>query len=344
MAKKHSTKLKKPTMYDVARVAGVSQATVSRVLNQNDTLVHISEETRQRVLAAIEELGYRPNGLARSLRMQKTFTVAVLIADLSNSFYHPLARGVQDVASQYGYEVLISNSDHIYENEKHFCEIVARRTVDGVVMVPIHLTIEDLDAFYSSTSMPIAALAEHVIHPKIDIVYVDDDASTYEAILWMIREQGYRDLGFVGVQDDLPPGPRRFNGFMRALHEEKLEFDPQFKFITDFTIEGGIVAANYFINLGKMPRAIYALNDLIAIGLMLTLQDAGYRVPEDVAIMGFDNIPETTIVRPSLTTIAQDPRELGTLLATALFERIANPDKEKSIVKCTTTLIVRDSA
>jgi LacI family transcriptional regulator len=125
VVKKSSTRLKMPTMYDVAKLAGVSQPTVSRVLNQNDTTVQISDETRQRVMAAVEELGYRPNVLARSLRTQRTQTVALLIADLSNGFYQVIARAVQDVARQHDYEVLISNSDHLYENEKHFCQVVS---------------------------------------------------------------------------------------------------------------------------------------------------------------------------------------------------------------------------
>src|SRR5262245_10477516 len=147
MAKKAAARQKQPTMYDVARLAGVSQPTVSRVLNQNETSVQISDETRQRVLEAIEKLGYRPNIVARSLRTRRTQTVALMIADISNGFYHPIARAVQDTARERDYEVLIANSDHIYQNEKHFCEIVLRRGVDGVILVPIHLTDDDL-AYY----------------------------------------------------------------------------------------------------------------------------------------------------------------------------------------------------
>ncbi len=148
---------------------------MSRVLNQNDTTVQISDETRQRVLAAVEELGYHPNALARSLRTQRTQTIAMLIADLTNGFYHPMVRTVQDIAYRHGYEVLISNSDHIYEHELQFCKAVSRRPVDGVILVPIHLTNADIDHYFGESHTPIAILGSHMTHPNIDVVYVDDE-------------------------------------------------------------------------------------------------------------------------------------------------------------------------
>ncbi|MBC8170768.1 MAG: LacI family DNA-binding transcriptional regulator [Anaerolineae bacterium] len=325
MVKKLKLKSRVPTMHDVAALAGVSQPTVSRVLNHNETTVQISEETRQRVLNAVEQLGYRPNVVARSLRTQRTQTVALLIADISNGFYHPIARAVQDIARQHDYEVLISNSDHIYENEKHFCEIVLSRGIDGVMMVPVHLTTEDLDHYVSQTNIPFVVLGEYVDHPDIDVIYVRDEQATYEATQWLIAEHGHRTIGFIGVPDGLPPGPRRWRGFNRAMQEAGLSIDPRFVQQGDFTLESGTRAAHALLEHGELPSALIVGNDLMAIGAILTLQDAGYTIPDDVAIVGFDDIPEATIVRPRLTTIAQDPRDIGQKMATALFERLANP-------------------
>jgi LacI family transcriptional regulator len=345
MTKKSSPKLKMPTMYDVAKLAGVSQPTVSRVLNQNDTTVQISAETRQRVLAAVEELGYRPNILARSLRTQRTQTVALLIADLSNAFYHIMARAVQDVAREHNYEVMISNSDHIYENEKHFCDVVSRRLVDGVMMVPIHLTVEDLDEFLTTTNIPVTTLGGHLEHPFIDTVHVDDGKASYEAVRWLVEERGYQSVGYIGVNDNLPPNPRRYRGYTQALHDCGLNIDPRFVLRGDFSLESGVQAARELLQIGELPRALYVINDLMAIGVLLTLQEAGVRVPEDVAILGFDNIWETEIVRPKLTTIAQDPRDIGRLLAEALFERIENPNiLQRREFESKYELIIRDSA
>jgi LacI family transcriptional regulator len=333
-----------PTMHDVAKLAGVSQPTVSRVLNGNSTQVPISDDTRQKVQWAVEKLGYRPNAVARSLRTQRTQTVALMIADISNSFYHPIARAVQDVARQYDYEVLISNSDHIYDYERHFCEIVLRRGVDGAILVPTHLTADELDNYASQTHIPFVVLGHHINHPNIDVVYMDDELATYETTLWLIRECGHAQVGYIGVPPFYPPGPRRLSGFTRAMMDTGLAVNPHFVLDGDFTLEGGKRVAQQLIQQGTLPSALMVANDLMAIGIILALQDAGYRVPEDVAIVGFDDIPEATIVRPTLTTIAQNPGEIGERLANALFERIEDSAiTERRVFSTSYALIQRDS-
>jgi DNA-binding LacI/PurR family transcriptional regulator len=268
----------------------------------------------------------------------------MLIADLSNGFYHPMARAVQDVARQHDYEVLISNSDHIYENEKHFCEIVLGRGVDGVIMVPIHLTTEELGHYVSKTHIPFVVLSDEIDHPQIDYVFAYDEEAIYDATCWLISERGHTQLGFVGVPNFLPPGPRRLRGFKRALNDHGLPFDPRFFYEGDFTLEGGARAARALMANDELPTAIIVVNDLMAISLILELQEAGYSVPGDVAVVGFDDIPEATIVRPKLTTIAQDPRDMGLKLATALFERLENPTAERRRWESPCRLVVRESA
>ena len=344
MVYKRSQKRKQPTMRDVAKLAGVSQPTVSRVLNQNDTSIPISDETRERVQAAITKLGYRPNFVARSLRTQRTQTIALLIADLSNGFYHPMERAIQDIARQRGYEVFISNSDHLYANEKHFCEMVSRGGFDGVIMVPIHVTADELDKFFTQRNIPVVVLGEHFDHPNIDVVYVDDEKAIYEATRWLVAECGHKDIGFIGVPDILPPGPRRLRGFQRAMRDSGLNIDSRFMQEGDFTLEGGAQAARSLLKNGALPSALIALNDLMAIGAILAFQDAGCVVPDDIAVVGFDDIPEAKIIRPTLTTIAQDPHDIGQKLANALFERFENPGiAEKRVFESSYRLITRGS-
>lgn len=344
MTARRKNQNKPATMRDVAKLAGVSQPTVSRVLNQTDTKIAVSDETRERVLAAVEELGYRPNVLARSLRTQQTEMIAMLIADISNSFYHPMARAVQDVAREHGYDVLIANSDHLYENEKHFFEAVSRRPVDGVIIVPFHLTNEDIEQFISQTNTPVTVLGAHVVIPDVDVVIVDDELAIYEATRWLVTECHHDCIGYVSVPPDMPPGPRRISGFRHAMYDSGLTIDSEFLFEGDFSLESGIRVAHQMLDLGRLPSALVVSNDLMAIGIMLTLQEAGYRIPEDMAIIGFDNIPETTIVRPNLTTIAQQPRDIGQKLAYALFDRIENPTiSARRVFESTCELIVRQS-
>src|SRR3954463_11050370 len=145
--KRRRNKVRTPsvTLHDVAKLAGVSQSTVSRVLSKTPSLVPISEETSQKVLDAVDQLGYFPNLTARSLRVQQSYMIAIMIADISNAFYHSIVRTVQDIARQHHYDVLIANTDQIYENETHFCEAMMRRPVDGVIMVPYHLSDDEID-------------------------------------------------------------------------------------------------------------------------------------------------------------------------------------------------------
>jgi LacI family transcriptional regulator len=336
---------KHPTMRDVARLAGVSQPTVSRVLNDTPSTIPVSEETRQRVLAAVKELGYRPNMTARSLRTQRTQMIALMIADISNAFYHPMARTIQDIARQHNYDVIIASSDHRYDNEKHFCEAVIRRPVDGVIMVPTYLTDEDIDRFITFTQSPVVVLGQHIQHPEVDVVWSDDERATFEAVTWLIKTRGYGQVGFLGVPDEYPPGPRRWRAFRRAVEHAGLPIEPDFVFRGDFTLESGRRAAQQLLTGRNWPPVVFAVNDLMAIGLILELQDAGYTVPDDIAVMGFDDILEASIIRPHLTTIAQTPVDIGQKLVTALFDRIeGRVNGARRMLECPYTLVPRQSA
>ena len=328
-------------MQDVAKLAGVSQPTVSRVLNQTQTAIPVSDETRARVLTAVKELGYRPNMTACSLRTQRT----QMIADISNGFYHLIARAVQDVARTHDYDVLIANTDHLYDNEKHFCEAVMRRPVDGVIMVPIHLTTDDLDDFLTITNTPVSVLGQHIDHPSVDVVYADDEQGTYDAVKWLIDERGYKSIGYLGVSPGYPPSPRRWRGFKRALDAAELAIDTDFLMEGDWSPESGQYAMQSLLEKKKLPSVIFALNDLMAIGAISALQDAGLSVPDDIAVMGFDNIREATMIRPKLTTVAQYPHDIGQKLAEVLFERIEDqgPDIGRRI-EVPLTLVPRESA
>ncbi len=309
-------------MHDVAKLAGVSQSTVSRVLNQSVTLVPISEETRQKILNAIQELGYQPNMIARSLRTQRSQMIAVMIGDISNAFYHPIVRAVQDVARAYDYDVLISNSDHIYENEVRFLETVLRRPVDGIIMAPHRLTTEDLDKFITRSQIPIVALGAQVQHPAVDVVGGTSEPATYDAVMWLIQERGHRRVGFIGTLDEMPPGPARYRGYQRAMETSGLVIEHNFAHHGDFTLEGGKLAMQNFLKQENPPSAIFVANSPMAIGAILAAQAAGCTVPGDFSIMGFDDIPEATIIHPTLTTVTRDLPNIGRQVAEILFERI----------------------
>jgi DNA-binding LacI/PurR family transcriptional regulator len=331
-------------MRDVANAANVSQSTVSRILNPSSTAISISEETKQRVLKTIERLGYHPNIYAGSLRGQKTRMIAMMIADISNTFYHPMVRAVQDIAHQHSYDVMIANSDHLRENEELFCASLMRRPVDGVILVPYHLTASEIDMLIARTGAAVVVLGSHIEHPQVDVVFGDDGQKSYEAVKWLIECRGHRRIGAVTITPAFSAGQRRHAGFLRALAEAGLEAPPEFQQQGDWSLESGRRAAQAILSLPNRPTAIFAFNDYMAIGSILAAQNLGLRVPEDVAIVGFDNIPEASWVQPALTTVAQYPLEFGQQMGKLVFERIEGLVKgPKRCVEVPCRLIERQS-
>jgi LacI family transcriptional regulator len=333
------------TMRDVARLANVSQSTVSRVLNGAEGRIPIGDETRQRVLEAVESLGYQPNLHAGSLRSQKTRMIAIMIADLSNPFYHPMVRAAQDIAAIHRYDVMIANSDHVLENEQHFVDSVIRRPVDGVIMVPIHLRDEDLDNFMRRTGAVLSVLGQHVRHPDVDVVYGTDDLTTYEVIKWLHQVKGHVQIGFIGVRGNISAAARRFAAYTSALKDVGLRAASSHIQLGDWSPDSGYACMQTILDGARPPTAVFVCNDLMAIGAMEAVQQRGLRIPEDIAIVGFDDIPAASWIRPRLTTIAQFPTEMGRQLATMLFDRLeGNFSDPGRRVEVPCRLIERESA
>ncbi len=323
MANPKSSKRPEPvTMRDVARAANVSQSTVSRVLSHSPSKVPISEDTRQKVMVAIKELSYHPNQYARSLRGQKNHMIGIMIADISNPFYHPMVRAVQDVAFQHHYDVMIANSDHTREKELLFCESILRRPVDGVIMVPYHLNDEDLDNLIARTGVAIGAVGNHIQHSDVDVAYGDDAEASYKAIRWLIERRGHQRIAMICASQKFAVTVRRYGAFRRAMEEGGLLVPTEYVVEGDWSVESGRCAIRSLLALPVPPTAVFAANDTMAIGALEAAEEMDCRVPADVAIIGFDDIPDAQWVRPKLTTVAQYPGEMGRQLAQALFERI----------------------
>jgi LacI family transcriptional regulator len=188
-------------------------------------------------------------------------------------------------------------------------------------MAPHRLTTEDLDRFIKRSYIPIVAVGAQVNHPLVDVVGGTSEPATYEAISWLIQ-QGHKRIGFAGVAGDMAPGPPRLRGYERAMNDAGLEIEPGFVHKVEFTTEGGQQAMSDFLQQKNPPSVIFACNSLMAIGAMRVAQANGYHVPDDFSIMGFDDIPEASIVHPRLTVVARDLTAIGHQVAEILFERI----------------------
>lgn len=315
-----SLQKKKPTQQDVARLAGVSQATVSYVLN-NRTTVSVPSETRARVLAAMQELGYVPNVTARSLRTSKSYTIASVIPDITNPFYPALQRGIQDVVQSEGYHLIIYNTDGLASREAKCLRSIQEVHVDGIIGVFFHT---DAPSLFSLLDRGIAivrleASPKSVGIRPLDNVYVDNIKAAKTGVRYLL-ENGYRRIGMLA--GDVGPGQLRLTGYRQAHAELGLRVDETLVCMADFTKEGGEASANRLLARDDMPDAIFASNDMMAVGALTAIRAAGYRIPEDVAVMGFDNISTVEFVSPPLTTISQSQSLMGRRAAEMLFERL----------------------
>ncbi|QKS72080.1 catabolite control protein A [Paenalkalicoccus suaedae] len=295
------------TIYDVAREAGVSMATVSRVVNGNP---NVKPTTRKRVLEAIERLGYRPNAVARGLASKKTTTVGVIIPDISSIFFSELARGIEDIATMYKYNIILSNSDQNKEKEIHLINTLLEKQVDGIVFMGGEITKEHEEAFKKSP-VPVvlsATLDEKKEFPSVNIDYKHAAKDAVDALI----RQGHKRIAMLsGTLEDPINGYEKFSGYKAALQEASLEVDDNLVVIGDYTYDSGLEAMESLLKLEEKPTAIFASTDEMALGLIHGAQDAGYSIPQDFDIIGFDNTRLATMVRPTLTTVVQPMYDIG---------------------------------
>jgi LacI family transcriptional regulator len=298
----------------------------------NDRLTRpVSDAARQRILTAIAELGYVPDRTARNLRRRKTLTLACIIPDITNPFYPALLRGIQDVADDHGYDVLTYNTDGTREKEARCLYAAQQGHVDGVATVLFHQTARELRGLVERgiAVVRLEAGRKEAGPWPIDNLYVDNVAAAHAAVTHLI-ERGHRRIGVIGG----PRGPRpaRILGYLQALADHGIAPDDQLVQEGDFHESAAEHAMRRLLSLAFPPSAVFAVNDVMAIGALIAMREAGLRVPDDIAIAGFDDIPAAQYVTPSLTTIAQFPRRIGQRAATLLIERLRGdaPDEGRS--------------
>ncbi|MBP3949792.1 catabolite control protein A [Bacillus suaedae] len=295
------------TIYDVAREAGVSMATVSRVVNGNP---NVKPTTRKKVLEAIERLGYRPNAVARGLASKKTTTVGVIIPDISNIFFAELARGIEDIATMYKYNMILCNSDQNKEKEIHLINTLLEKQVDGIVFMGGQIT-EDHVTEFKRSPVPVVLAATFDKENEIPSVNIDYKQAAYDAISHFI-EKGHKQIGMVsGTLDDPINGYQKFSGYRQAIEDAGLTFDENLVAIGDYTYDSGIEAMNTLLEAKIKPTAVFAATDEMALGVIHATQDQGLSVPDDIEVLGFDNTRLSTMVRPTLTTVVQPIYDIG---------------------------------
>ncbi|MFC4584899.1 LacI family DNA-binding transcriptional regulator [Sphaerisporangium corydalis] len=308
----------RPSIGRVAKLAGVSATTVSHALNGRRP---VSAATRQRVMDAIAELGYRPNVLARGLRTSRSQAIGLIIPDITNPFYPMLARGLQDVLGPAGYHEIISNTDGDRDLERSALDQMIARQVDGIAFAVFHTHAEDLLPAID-VGVPVVRLGGRLLQDGVDLVHSDDEGGAAEATRYLL-DRGYGRIGFVCGPDAQGPAAERVTGYLAALAERGLPPDPDLIVHTHFSRAGGMAGTLRLLGLPRPPRAVVCANDVMAIGALDAAARRGLKVPGDLAIMGFDDIEAATLVSPQLTTMANPARKIGQACGRLLLDRLS---------------------
>ena len=297
--------------------------------------------TRARVEEAIAELGFRPDGLARSLRLRRSHTVALIIPDITNPFFPVLARGLEDELSRSGYRTFICNTDGERNQELEFAWEVFHRRVDGIAIVALALEAADV-APLIELSMPFVSIGGHLDHASVDVVAPDDEQGAYDATMHLVRRGASRVAMIKGARGS---GTDRVAGYRRALREAGLSNDGRLLVHGDWTRAGGARALQLLLAAEEPPEGVFCANDLMAIGALSVAREAGVAIPQDLALVGYDDIDAAVLVHPSLTTVLNPAYETGAAAAQFLLDRMARGyegERRRAVLPC--QLIVRDSA
>ena len=326
------------TIYDVAREANVSMATVSRVVNRNP---NVKPTTRKKVMATIEKLGYRPNAVARGLASKKTTTVGTIIPDISSIFFSELARGIEDIATMYKYNMILSNSDQNKDKELRLINTMLEKQVDGIVFMGGNITEEHVEQF-STASVPVVLAATYDGSGKIPSVNIDYEEAAFEATE-LLMNKGHKHPAFIYGQEDIELNNLKFSGYKRALKAANVEVNEDYIINKSYSYEAGINAINQLLSLSEPPTAVFVASDEMALGVIHGAQDKGLIVPKDLEVLGFNNTRLATMVRPTLSTIIQPMYDLGAVAMRLLTKYMNKEDVEESNVILPHRIVERDS-
>ncbi len=328
------------TIRDVAKRAGVAPITVSRVINNSG---YVNEQTRARVEAAIADLGYVPNVLARSLRSRRTHTLGLILTDNSNPFWTTVARGVEDAASDAGFNVILCNTDESEAEQDKYLHVLVQKQVDGVLLVPASGAIAPIK-FIQSQNTSVVVLDRRIPDSQADVVRCNSEGGAYQ-LTRLLLSLGHRRIAMLSGPRGVSTAEDCVAGYRRALAEAGADVDATLICYGEFSLESGYDMTVQMLARTPRPSALFAGNNFIAIGALRALRDAGLRVPEDTALVSFDDLPADLVVDPFLTVAAQPAYEMGRQATELLLARLSAgaPTTYQEIV-LPTAIIVRGSS
>lgn len=326
-------------MRDVAERAGVSVTSVSHVINQTRV---VSDDIRERVLTAMDELGYQPNALARSLRRKETYTIGVIMTNSADPFFAEITRGVEDTCFEQGYNIILCNSDSDLDKELFYTNILTKKRVDGILFLAAGGKSTEHIRTVQERGTPLVVIDRIIPNLAVDSVLIDNARGGWLATQHLI-ELGHRRIGCITGPSDLTLSAERVTGYRCALQEAGLAVDESLIVRGNFQYESGYQATRQFLVQANPPTAIFACNDLMAIGAINAANKQGWSVPTRLSVVGFDDIRLALYSNPLLTTVAQPKYEMGSIAITMLLERIHHPEMPPAQKLLDTHLVVRES-
>ncbi|MBP1964392.1 LacI family DNA-binding transcriptional regulator [Paenibacillus aceris] len=329
----------KPTIYDVAQAAGVSIATVSKVINATG---RISDKTRKHVHSVMEQLKYQPSMVASALTGKSTYTIGLTLPDLANPFFAEIARSVEDRGHEHGFSVFICSTDNDPDKEVKYLSLLMQKRVDGMISA----TRIQNDHFLKKLiqqNIPIALITGEMPTLAVDTVMVDDYLGGFQAGNHLV-ELGHRQIAILVEDMDNMSNRERIRGCKQALGNAGLQVEEHLIATGGFTVETGQKAMLQLLQLEDRPSAVFACNDLLAIGAIRAAREAGMQLPNDLSVVGFDNTILATLIDPPLTTIAQPIQEIGRRAVDLLVQEIKGEKVLKQRVVLLPELVLRNSS
>ncbi|WP_112429021.1 LacI family DNA-binding transcriptional regulator [Thermogemmatispora tikiterensis] len=305
------------TIKDVAREAGVSKATVSKYLNNAP---YVSEHTRQLIEAAIRKLDFQPNSTARGLRNHRSHCIGVIVASILNPFYPQLIQGIEDVATARGYALLLASSDGDARQEHQIVQAMRQRQVEGIIFASVRLTDREVLKLKRMHTHVILA-SRHLPDAPVDYVIVDSYKGAYLAVEHLLMH-GHRRIAHIGGPENIAQFADRMRGYSKALEDAGLDVDPTLVIRGGLRLEDGELAFRQLMALANPPTAIFAATDNLAFGVLRAARASGCLIPEQLALVGFDNVPFSDIAAPPLTTVDGNALGIGRHAASLLIDRI----------------------
>ncbi|NAW66033.1 substrate-binding domain-containing protein [Photobacterium halotolerans] len=327
------------TMKDIARLAGVSTSTVSHVINKSR---FVSDEIAERVNQAAKELNYAPSALARSLKVNRTQTIGMLVTTSTNPFFGEVVKGVERSCYQKGYNLILCNTEGDSERMKASIDTLLQKRVDGLLLMCSTLEGEQIDVFERYPDIPVVVMDWGPMSFASDKIQDNSYQGGYLAARYLI-DCGHREIGCITGPLMKHQAQFRYEGFKRALNEAGLAVQYDWIVESDFECEGGYSAFNKIFASGALPSAIFACNDMMAMGVINAAHEQGIRIPEDLSLIGYDDIHIAKFMTPSLTTIHQPKYRLGQAAVETLLKRINKEITEPQVVRLEPTLVVRKS-